>query len=41
VLVGVAPESVVVERLPREEHDVRVTHLATEDGVRQVAGREG
>ena len=41
VLVGVAPEAVVVERLPREEHDVRVTHLATEDGVRQVAGREG
>jgi 5-formyltetrahydrofolate cyclo-ligase len=41
VLVGVAPEAVVVERLPREEHDVRVTHLATEVGVRQVAGREG
>jgi phosphomannomutase len=35
-IVGVAPSAVVVTELPFEAHDVRVTHLATEDGVRSV-----
>ncbi|MEX0827253.1 MAG: 5-formyltetrahydrofolate cyclo-ligase [Acidimicrobiia bacterium] len=35
-LVGVASDAVVVDRLPREEHDVLVTHLATESGVGMV-----
>lgn len=37
VVVGVAPSAVVVDRLPREDHDRPVTHLATEDGVVAVA----
>ena len=36
LLVGVAPDSLVVDALPREEHDALVTHLATESGVRTV-----
>ena len=35
-LVGVAPEAVVVDRLPQEDHDVLVTHLAIESGVGMV-----
>lgn len=36
-LVGVTPRALVVaDRLPVEAHDVRMTHLATEDGVRPV-----
>lgn len=31
--VGVALEKLVVDALPLEPHDVRMTHLATEDGV--------
>jgi 5-formyltetrahydrofolate cyclo-ligase len=31
--VGVCPADLVVDRLPREPHDVVMTHLATEDGV--------
>ncbi|MEJ2357475.1 MAG: 5-formyltetrahydrofolate cyclo-ligase [Deinococcales bacterium] len=31
--VGVTFDALVVERLPREPHDVGVTHLATESGV--------
>jgi 5-formyltetrahydrofolate cyclo-ligase len=31
--VGVTPAALLVPRLPSEEHDVRMTHLATEDGV--------
>lgn len=34
--VGVAFEALVAERLPREGHDVTMTHLATEAGVRAV-----
>lgn len=35
-IVGVAPAVVVVTALPAEPHDVRVTHLATEGGLRSV-----
>lgn len=34
--VGVAPAAVVVDRLPVDEHDVPMTHLATEDGVAAI-----
>ena len=34
--LGVTFESLVVDALPREPHDVPVTHLATEAGVRPV-----
>jgi phosphomannomutase len=37
-LVGIAAEAVVVDELPREPHDVVMTHLATEAGVRPVGG---
>jgi phosphomannomutase len=36
VLVGVAPEAAIVDDLPLEPHDVAMTHLATEAGVRRV-----
>ncbi|MEX2541749.1 MAG: 5-formyltetrahydrofolate cyclo-ligase [Trueperaceae bacterium] len=32
-LVGITPAELLVPRLPSEPHDVRMTHLATEDGV--------
>ena len=32
--VGVTPEALVVEALPFDDHDVAMTHLATESGVR-------
>lgn len=35
--VGVAREALVAPRLPCEPHDVAMTHLATEAGVRPVA----
>jgi len=35
--VGVTFEALVVDALPREPHDVAVTHLATEAGVRPAA----
>jgi len=35
-LVGVAPEALIVEMLPCEAHDVRMTHLVSERGVRAV-----
>lgn len=35
--VGVTFEALVVDALPREPHDVLMTHLATEAGVRPVA----
>ncbi|MEJ2666717.1 MAG: 5-formyltetrahydrofolate cyclo-ligase [Deinococcales bacterium] len=34
--VGVSFDALVVEALPRDAHDVLVTHLATESGVRPV-----
>jgi 5-formyltetrahydrofolate cyclo-ligase len=42
-LVGITPEALVVAELPVEPHDVKMTHLATEDGVRElsVTGGEG
>lgn len=40
LVVGVAPDAAVVERLPREAHDVAMTHIVTESGVRPV-GRFG
>ena len=39
VLVGVVPEALVVPALPTEPHDVPMTHVATESGVRAVAHR--
>ncbi|MDP8958339.1 MAG: 5-formyltetrahydrofolate cyclo-ligase [Actinomycetota bacterium] len=36
LLVGVAPAALVVAELPRQPHDVRMTHLATERGIRAV-----
>jgi phosphomannomutase len=38
ITVGVAPAALVVEALPSEDHDVRLTHLVTEEGVVE-AGR--
>lgn len=35
--VGIVPEALVVDRLPAEPHDVAMTHLATEEGVRSVS----
>jgi 5-formyltetrahydrofolate cyclo-ligase len=35
--VGVTPAALLVPRLPEEDHDVRMTHLATEDGVLPLA----
>ncbi len=39
--VGVSFEALVVPHLPRESHDVPVTHLATERGVRALARQGG
>lgn len=36
-LLGVTPSDLVVDRLPREPHDVPVGYLATEQGVIEVA----
>lgn len=36
IRVGVTCRSLVVPRLPRRPHDVLVTHLVTQDGVRPV-----
>lgn len=36
--IGVTIESRVVDELPVEPHDVTMTHLATEEGVRAVSG---
>ena len=36
-LVGVVPAPLVVDELPHEPHDVRVSYLATEEGVIGVA----
>lgn len=36
--IGVTLEELVLQELPVEEHDVRVSHLATEAGVRRVSG---
>lgn len=35
-VVGIAPDAAIVASLPFEAHDVRVTHLASESGVRAV-----
>ncbi len=36
-IIGVAPEALIVEALPEAAHDVRMTHLLSERGVRPVA----
>jgi len=36
VLVGVAADKLLVERLPRQPHDIAMTHLASESGVRPI-----
>ncbi len=38
-LIGVTPEALLVERLPAADHDVSMTHLATEAGVLPVTPR--
>ena len=38
-VIGVTCEARLVERLPREDHDVPMTHLATETGVFSVGAR--
>jgi 5-formyltetrahydrofolate cyclo-ligase len=37
--VGVTLDGLVLHELPVEQHDVRVSHLATETGVRRASGR--
>lgn len=37
-VVGVTPAELVVDRLPKEAHDLPVRYLATEEGVVEVAG---
>jgi 5-formyltetrahydrofolate cyclo-ligase len=39
VRVGVVPTELVVDELPRENHDQRVSFLATEEGVVEAARR--
>jgi 5-formyltetrahydrofolate cyclo-ligase len=36
ILIGVTTEDRLVNALPTDAHDVRMTHLATEEGVRPV-----
>ncbi len=36
ILIGVTTEGRLVDELPTGAHDVRMTHLATETGVRAV-----
>ena len=36
--VGITTVNALVERLPTEPHDIRMTHLATEVGVRPLRG---
>ncbi|MDJ0959186.1 MAG: 5-formyltetrahydrofolate cyclo-ligase [Acidimicrobiia bacterium] len=38
VRVGVIPAGLVVDRLPRDDHDQKVSFLGTEEGVIAVAG---
>lgn len=38
--VGVAPQAVVVDRLPSEPHDVTMTHLVTELGITPVVSTD-
>jgi 5-formyltetrahydrofolate cyclo-ligase len=33
VTIGIAPEAVIVERLPMEGHDRVLSHLASEGGI--------
>ncbi|MFQ5967169.1 MAG: 5-formyltetrahydrofolate cyclo-ligase [Acidimicrobiia bacterium] len=37
MFIGVIPEALVVPELPTDPHDIRMTHLATEAGVRRVS----
>ena len=37
-LVGVVPTALVADRLPRQDHDIAVRYLATEEGLVEVAG---
>lgn len=38
-LIGVVPSALLVPRLPVDPHDVRMTHLASEDGIIPVDAR--
>ena len=38
VRIGVVPAALVVDRLPRDDHDEKIAFLATEEGVVGVAG---
>jgi 5-formyltetrahydrofolate cyclo-ligase len=35
-IIGVTRDALVVPELPSEAHDVLMTHLVTESGVRQI-----
>jgi 5-formyltetrahydrofolate cyclo-ligase len=37
-IIGVAPAATVVDALPVEDHDIRMTHIVTEDGLVEVNG---
>jgi 5-formyltetrahydrofolate cyclo-ligase len=39
--IGITPAALVVAELPVEPHDVKMTHLATEVGVREVTATGG
>lgn len=41
LIVGVCPSHLVVPSLPHEDHDVLMTHLATESGVQELRTDEG
>lgn len=38
IIIGVAPSATVVDALPVEDHDIRMTHIVTEDGLVEVGG---
>lgn len=37
--IGIAPQSHIVEIVPADPHDVRMTHVATEDGLRETRAK--
>ncbi|MDP7066470.1 MAG: 5-formyltetrahydrofolate cyclo-ligase [Acidimicrobiales bacterium] len=38
--IGVTEEAFIFDELPSEAHDISMTHLATESGVRAIAGSD-
>ena len=41
LIIGVTCDALIVPELPSEAHDVRMTHLVTESGVRQIDRASG